>query len=127
MPGTAAGQDAEQACWMRRCDRSQEPLRAGSLAQVILKQGNQAKAEEVLRQASNDLADNPQGVRMLADYYVGSGQIDKAKAEFASLAQKYPKKSRMCRRDTSGFCFRSRICDRANRGACADEEEQQGS
>ncbi len=28
---------------------------------------------------------------MLADYYAGSGQIDKARAEFASLAQKYPK------------------------------------
>ena len=28
---------------------------------------------------------------MLADYYTGTGQIDKAKAEFASLAKKYPK------------------------------------
>ena len=64
--------------------------RAG-LAEVFLKQGNQAKAEEVLRQASHELADNPQGVRMLADYYAGSGQLDKAKAEFASLAAKYPK------------------------------------
>jgi tetratricopeptide (TPR) repeat protein len=64
--------------------------RAG-LAEVFLKQGNQAKAEEVLRQASQDLADNPQGVRMLADYYAGSGQLDKAKTEFSSLAAKYPK------------------------------------
>ena len=62
-----------------------------SLAEVFLKQGNQAKAEEVLRQASQDLADNPQGVRMLADYYASSGQLDKAKAEFSSLAAKYPK------------------------------------
>ena len=64
--------------------------RAG-LAEVYLKQGNQAKAEEVLRQASQDLSDNPQGVRILADYYAGSGQLDKAKAEFSSLAAKYPK------------------------------------
>jgi predicted Zn-dependent protease len=28
---------------------------------------------------------------VLADYYASTGQIDKAKAEFASLAQKYPK------------------------------------
>ena len=28
---------------------------------------------------------------MLADYYAGSGQLDKAKAEYASLAHKYPK------------------------------------
>jgi tetratricopeptide (TPR) repeat protein len=62
-----------------------------SLAGVFLKQGNQAKAEEVLRQASIDFADNPQGVRLLADYYTRSRQMDKAKAEFASLASKYPK------------------------------------
>ena len=62
-----------------------------SLARIFLKEGNQAKAEEALRQASKDLADNPQGVRILADYYVGSGQMDKAKAEFASLVAKTPK------------------------------------
>ena len=62
-----------------------------SLTEVFLKQGNQAKAEEVLRQASQDLADNPQGVRMLADYYASTGQLDKARAEFSSLAAKYPK------------------------------------
>jgi len=62
-----------------------------SLAQVYLRQGNQPMAEEALRQASKDLADNPQGVRLLANYYEATGQIDKARAEFASLAQKYPK------------------------------------
>jgi tetratricopeptide (TPR) repeat protein len=64
--------------------------RAG-LAGIYIKQGNQTKAEEVLRQASQDLADNPQGVRMLADYYAGSGQLEKARAEFSTLAAKYPK------------------------------------
>jgi tetratricopeptide (TPR) repeat protein len=61
------------------------------LAQVYLRQNNQPQAEQVLRQASQDLSDNPDGVRMLADYYVGTGQADKAKSEFASLSQKYPK------------------------------------
>lgn len=61
-----------------------------SVARVILKEGDQARAEEVLRQASKDFAAEPQGVRVLADYYVSSGQIDKAKAEFSSLAAKYP-------------------------------------
>jgi tetratricopeptide (TPR) repeat protein len=61
------------------------------LAQVYLRQGNQPQAEQVLRQASQDLSDNPQGVRVLADYFVSTGQADKAKSEFASLAQKYPK------------------------------------
>jgi tetratricopeptide (TPR) repeat protein len=84
-------QDAEQICWSAVAADPKNLSARESLAQVILKQGNQPRAEQVLRQASDDLADNPQGVRMLADYYARSGQIDKAKAEFASLAQKYPK------------------------------------
>ena len=64
-----------------------------ALAQILLKQGNQVKAEEVLRQASKDLADSPQGVRILADYYANTGQLDKARAEFSGLATQYPKNS----------------------------------
>ena len=52
--------------------------------------GDRARAEEVLRQASKDFVADPQGVRILADYYVSSGQMDKAEAEFSSLAAKYP-------------------------------------
>jgi tetratricopeptide (TPR) repeat protein len=84
-------QDAEQICWSAVATDPKSLSARETLAQIILRQGNQARAEQVLRQASNDLADNPKGVRLLADYYTGSGQIDKAKAEFASLAQKYPK------------------------------------
>lgn len=62
-----------------------------SQARVFFKEGNQVKGEQVLRQASSDLSDNPLGVRMLADYYAGAGQLDKAKAEFAALAAKYPR------------------------------------
>ncbi len=61
------------------------------LAKVILAMGDQSRAEQVLRQASHDFADNPQGVRLLADYYTSSGQFDKAKTEFASLAAQHPK------------------------------------
>ena len=62
-----------------------------SLAQVFLMQGNQAKAEDVLRHAAEDLADNPQGLQLLALYYERSGQDDRAKTEYAHLAAKYPK------------------------------------
>jgi tetratricopeptide (TPR) repeat protein len=84
-------QDAEQMCWGAVTADPKNLSARESLAQVVLREGDQARAEQVLRQASDDLADNPQGVRMLADYYARSGQIDKARAEFASLAQKYPK------------------------------------
>ena len=73
-------QDAEQECWGAVAADPKNLSARESLAQVILKEGNQARAEQVLRQASNDLADNPQGVRMLADYYARSGQIEKARA-----------------------------------------------
>lgn len=62
-----------------------------SLAGIYLQQGNAAKAEEVLRQASADLSDNPQGVRLLADYLANSGQVDRAVTEFANLTSRYPK------------------------------------
>jgi Flp pilus assembly protein TadD len=61
-----------------------------TLAQAYFEQGNRAAGEQVLRQASEDLSGNPQGVRLLADYYVASGQREKAKDEFARLAAKYP-------------------------------------
>jgi len=84
-------QNAEQVCWSAVAIDPKNLGARENLAQVILKQGDKPRAEQVLRQASTDLADNPNGVRLLADYYAGSGQIDKARAEFASLAQKYPK------------------------------------
>jgi tetratricopeptide (TPR) repeat protein len=84
-------QDAEQVCWSAVATDRKSISARETLAQIVLRQGDQARAEEVLRQASNDLADDPRGVQLLAAYYDGSGQIDKAKAEFARLAQKYPK------------------------------------
>ena len=83
--------EAEQTCLNAIATDPKNLTARESLAQIYLKQNNQPKAEETLRQASNDLADNPLGVRLLADYYIASGQIDKAKAEYASLAKKYPK------------------------------------
>jgi Tfp pilus assembly protein PilF len=84
-------QDAEQVCWKAVATDPKNLGARETLVQVVLKQGDQARAEQILRQTSNELPDSPQGVRILADYYAASGQIDKARAEFASLAQKYPK------------------------------------
>ena len=84
-------QDAEQVCWKAVATDPKSLSAREALVQMILKQGDQPRAEQVLRQTSNDLADSPQGVRILADYYASTGQIDKARAEFTSLAHKYPK------------------------------------
>jgi tetratricopeptide (TPR) repeat protein len=60
------------------------------VAQIIFKRGDRARAEQVLRQVSRDFFDNPRGVRILADYFVDSGQLDRASAEFAKLLSEFP-------------------------------------
>lgn len=82
--------EAEQVSWSAVAVDPKNLLVRENLAQIILKEGDQARAEQVLRQASQELAGDPQGVRVLGDYYSSSGQFDKAKAEFARLAAKYP-------------------------------------
>lgn len=83
--------EAEKVSWDAVATDPKSILARESLARLLLREGKQTNAEEVLRQASKDLADNPQGLRMLADYYAASGQMDKAKAEFSRLTAKYPK------------------------------------
>lgn len=83
--------EAEKTSWEAvAIDRRSLAARA-NLAQIILKEGDRARAEQVLREASKELYDDPQGVRLLADYYVDSGQLDKAKSEFSSLVVQYPR------------------------------------
>jgi len=62
-----------------------------SLAQLYLREGKQSQAEDVYRQATKDLTDNPSAVRVLADYYERSGQAQKARTEYQAEADKYPK------------------------------------
>jgi tetratricopeptide (TPR) repeat protein len=82
--------EAEQVGWSAVATDPKSVAVRQDLAQVILRMGDQARAEQVLRQASQDLASDPQGVRLLADYYMSNGQYEKARTEFANLAQKYP-------------------------------------
>lgn len=83
--------DAEKIGWEAVATDPKSLAARSNVAQIILKEGDQARAEEVLRQASKDFAADPHGVNILADYYVTSGQMDKAKAEYSNLAAKYPK------------------------------------
>jgi len=61
------------------------------LARVYLAQNRKADAEQVMIQAKNDLGGEENTYRVLADYYVGVGELDKATAEFAALSAQYPK------------------------------------
>jgi Tfp pilus assembly protein PilF len=62
-----------------------------SLAGMLLRKGDAAKAEEVLRQASADMVDDPAGSHLLADYYLSSGKQDLALAEYDKQLKKSPK------------------------------------
>ncbi|MGC9158364.1 MAG: tetratricopeptide repeat protein [Terracidiphilus sp.] len=83
-------QEAEKISWEAVATNPKNLTARANVAHIIIEEGDRARAEQVLRQASRDFADNPQGVRILADYYLASGQMDKAKAEFARLVREYP-------------------------------------
>lgn len=55
------------------------------LVRLLMQEGKKDEAESLLRQTKKDLSDNPQGYRMLGDFYFAIGDLDKAIAEYASL------------------------------------------
>src|ERR1051325_6070840 len=61
-----------------------------SLAGVYIAQNQGDKAEEVLRETKAQLSADPDGYRMLGDYYLNQGDSAKALMEFASLAKDHP-------------------------------------
>lgn len=83
--------EAEKAAWDAvRTDPGSLTARA-DVAQIILKEGDWARAEQVLRQASQDFADTIQGATILADYYASTRQFDKARAEFSKQIARSPR------------------------------------
>ena len=62
-----------------------------ALARLLMQEGKKDEAENFLQQTKKDLSDNPEGYRMLGDFYYATGNSDKALAEFASLYKDHPK------------------------------------
>lgn len=83
--------EAERAGWDAVSSNPTSLTARANVAQVIFKEGDWARAEQVLRQASRDLADNPQAAQLLGNYYIETEQFTKARSEFASLVVKYPR------------------------------------
>ena len=71
------------------------PASRGALARVYLADGKENDAEEVSKEAKQALSGNSDGYRMLGEFYVQTGQIDKALEEYASLYHDHPKDSRV--------------------------------
>lgn len=62
-----------------------------ALVPVLMQEGKKDEVESFLRQTKKDLSGNPDGYRMLGDYYYAVGDMDKALAEFATLYDEHPK------------------------------------
>src|SRR6266567_1853620 len=69
--------------------KSSEPRAA--LVRLLMQQGKKDETESFLRQTKKDLSSNPQGYRMLGDFYFASGDLDKATTEYTSLYSEHPK------------------------------------
>jgi tetratricopeptide (TPR) repeat protein len=85
-----------------------------NLAEFYLSQNRKADAEQVIYQAKNDLGDQPNMYRVLGDYYVETGELDKAAVEFAALSQQRPKDLSL-REDFIELLLRQNKVDEANR------------
>ncbi len=66
------------------------PVTHAALARLFLAQGNRQQSEEVLREAKKTMSDVPLGYRLLGDFYVVTGEAQKALAEYGALYQQYP-------------------------------------
>jgi tetratricopeptide (TPR) repeat protein len=71
-----------------------DPANAGARAAlefVLMQQGKKDETEAFLKQTKTDLPNNPSTYGLLAEFYVNSGNLDKALDEYASLYRDHPK------------------------------------
>lgn len=62
-----------------------------AFVRLLMQEGKRNEAESFLQQTKKDLADKPEGYRMLGDYYFAIGDLDKAVAEYGTLHSDHPK------------------------------------
>lgn len=68
-----------------------DPQVVAALARLYLVQGKKTESEQLLMDAKQRWADNPDAYRMLGDYYFAIGDLDKAVAEYSSLFREHRK------------------------------------
>jgi tetratricopeptide (TPR) repeat protein len=66
------------------------PTPRAALVRLLMQQGKRDEAESFLRQTKKDLPDNPEGYRMLGDFYA-AWDVNRAVAEYSSLYADHPK------------------------------------
>ena len=68
-----------------------DPAPRAALTRLLMQEGKRDDAESFLRQTKKDLSDNPEGYRMLGDFYFAVGDLDKAVDEYSSLYNSHSK------------------------------------
>ena len=82
--------EAEEQCWRAMELEPQNPGPWAALARAFLAEGQKSRAEQVLKDAKLVLRRDSEGCRMLGDFYLYTGQLDRAAAEYASLCKEHP-------------------------------------
>ena len=67
-----------------------DPAPRAALVRLLMQEGKKDETEAFLRQTKKDLSDNPEGYRMLGDFYAAF-DIEKAIVEYGSLYSEHPK------------------------------------
>ncbi len=67
-----------------------DPAPRAALVRLLMQEGKKDETESFLRQTKKDLSGNPEGYRMLGDFYAAF-DIDKAIVEYGSLYSEHPK------------------------------------
>lgn len=68
----------------------QDPDPVAALARLYLAQHKRAEAEGLLIRAKYSFGDNSAGYRLLGDFYLGLGELDKATREYRTLYEGHP-------------------------------------
>ena len=103
--------DAEQQYRLAMQADPTNYLPVATLARLMVVRGRRADAEQLLQQAKKTLHDNPDGYRLLGDFYFALGDVDKASDEFASLSRQYPKDKRLKRDYVQILILRNKLDD----------------
>src|SRR5262249_38921946 len=91
-----------------------DPKSAGppsALASLYLVEGKKDDAENVMRTAKDALSGQPNGYRILGDFYLAQGDIPKATAEFATLYSTYPKDAGVAKTYAAILLLQNRVDD----------------
>ena len=87
--GDAAGAEAQTKAAVVADPKSL--VARASLADLYMKQNDNAKAEQTLRQAAEDMSDSGSGAGLLATYYIRTNQLSQGENAYADLVAKHPK------------------------------------